>query len=111
MGDTRRRTGGTQDTVTVILDRRTAENHYYALALALGAAGPAYRGEDGKGGGKGKYPGKTPPKGKAPGNPPPKGKAPGYAPSKVKPPGNTPPKVKDPVKKPPKRKVSKRNTR
>ena len=111
MGDTRRRTGGTQDTVTVILDRRTAENHYYALALALGAVGSTYRGEDGKGGGKGKYPGKTPPKGKAPGNPPPKGKAPGYPPSKVKPPDNTPPKVKDPVKKPPKRKVSKRNTR
>jgi len=111
MGDTRRRTGGTQDTVTVILDRRTAENHYYALALALGAVGSTYRGEDGKGGGKGKYPGKTPPKGKAPGYSPPKGKAPGNPPSKVKPPGNTPPKRKDPVKKPPKRKVSKRNTR
>ena len=56
---------GAQDTVTIVLDRRTAENHYYALALALGGAGPlAELGK--KGGGKGKGKGKTPPKGKAP---------------------------------------------
>ncbi|HSF25668.1 MAG TPA: hypothetical protein VLE20_15690 [Blastocatellia bacterium] len=63
MGNTK---GGTQDTVTVILDRRTAENHYYALALALGGAGSLYGTKGGKGKGKGKDPGKTPPKGKAP---------------------------------------------
>ncbi|MFY9611559.1 MAG: hypothetical protein WAU45_23470 [Blastocatellia bacterium] len=69
MGNARGGTKGTQDTVTVILDRRTAENHYYALALALGGAGSLYggkKGGKGKGKGKGKTPGKTPPKGKAP---------------------------------------------
>lgn len=57
---------GAQDTVTVVLDRRTAENHYYALALALGAAGPlgGVRKKDERS--KGKPPGKTPPKGKGP---------------------------------------------
>lgn len=56
---------GAQDTVTVVLDRRTAENAYYALALALGAAAPL-EGQRKKGNGKGKPPGKTPPKGKVP---------------------------------------------
>ncbi len=52
--------GVTQDTVTVVLDRRTAENYYYALALALGG-GDYGGGKKGKGKGKGKTPnGKTP---------------------------------------------------
>lgn len=73
MGNTKGGTRGTKDTVTVILDRKTAENHYYALALALGGGSPygnGKKGGKGKGKGKGKNPGKTPPKGKAP-----KGKA------------------------------------
>jgi hypothetical protein len=62
---------GAQDTVTVVLDRRTAENHYYALALALGGAisfdAISKKGKGkGKGRGKGKPQGKTPPKGKGP---------------------------------------------
>lgn len=65
MGNTK--TGGAQDTVTVVLDRRTAENHYYALALALGGTGSLYGGKKGgKGKGKGKTPSKTPPKGETP---------------------------------------------
>lgn len=41
------------DTITVVLDRRTAENFYYALALTLG--GEYAGGSIGKkGGGKGK---------------------------------------------------------
>jgi hypothetical protein len=52
-----------QDTVTVVLDRRTAENHFYALALALGGAGPLIGpGKKGKGKGKGKGNGKYPSK-------------------------------------------------
>ena len=51
----------TKDTVNVVLDRRTAENYYYALALALGGAGYGEdKGGKGKGKGKGKYPGRTP---------------------------------------------------
>lgn len=63
MANTRSGTAGSQDTVTVVLDRRTAENHYYALALALGAAGSleglGKKGGKGKGKGKGKTPSKT----------------------------------------------------
>ncbi len=77
MGNTKGGTGGTQDTVTVVLDRRTAENHYYALALALGGASPYGNGKKGgKGKGKGKGPGRTPPKGQTPKGQTPKGKAP-----------------------------------
>ena len=77
MGNTK---GGTQDTVTVVLDRRTAENHYYALALALGGGSPYGNGKKG-GKGKGKGKGKGTCKGKNPGRTPtkgytPKGKAP-----------------------------------
>lgn len=59
---------GPQDTVTVVLDRRTAENHYYALALALGAAGPlgGVMNMKKNGRGKSKPPGKTSPKEKVP---------------------------------------------
>ena len=53
------------DTVALVLDRRTAENFYYALAMTLGgeyAGGPIGK-KGGKGkGGKGK--GRTPPKNK-----------------------------------------------
>jgi hypothetical protein len=79
MGNTKGGTGGTQDTVTVVLDRRTAENHYYALALALGGASPygnGKKGGKGKGKGKGKGPGSTPPKGQTPKGQTPKGKKP-----------------------------------
>lgn len=41
------------DTMTITLDRRTAENFYYALALALGGAAP-FDGNGKKNGGKGK---------------------------------------------------------
>jgi hypothetical protein len=62
----KKKRGSAQDTVTVVVDRRTAEDHYYALALALGAAGATlHGGEPGKGKGKGKGKYKTP-KGKAP---------------------------------------------
>lgn len=54
------------DTVAVVLDRRTAENFYYALAMTLGGeytGGPiGKKGGKGKGNGKGK--GRTPPKNK-----------------------------------------------
>jgi hypothetical protein len=75
MGNTKGGTRGTQDTVTVVLDRRTAENHYYALALALGGGSPYGNAKKG-GKGKGKDPGRTPPKGKAPKGKTPKVKAP-----------------------------------
>jgi hypothetical protein len=53
------------DTVAVILDRRTAENFYYALAMTLGGAyggGPIGKKGGGKGKRNGKGKGKTPPK-------------------------------------------------
>lgn len=58
------------DVVTIVLDRRTAENIYYSLALALGGVGLSesarwFDGKKGKakgrpkGNGKGKVPPKT----------------------------------------------------
>lgn len=77
MGNTKGGTRDPQDTVTVVLDRRTAENHYYALALALGGGSPYGNGKKGgKGKGKGKNPGRTPPKGNTPKGTTSKGKAP-----------------------------------
>ena len=52
------------DTVSLVLDRRTAENFYYALAMTLGgeyAGGPIGKKGGGKGKGNGKGKGRTPP--------------------------------------------------
>ena len=57
------------DTVSIVLDRRTAENFYYALAMTLGGeytGGPIGKKGGGKGKGNGKGKGSTPPKNKAP---------------------------------------------
>jgi hypothetical protein len=98
------RTGGRvaaigTDTVVIVVDRRSAENLYYALALALGGLGePKETSYGKKGRGVGKYqiypkglPPKAPPT-KTPGGRPPKGRS---LKSKVStPPSTVPPKVK-----------------
>ena len=55
------------DTVSLVLDRRTAENFYYALAMTLGGeytGGPIGKKGGGKGKGKPKGKGSTAPKNK-----------------------------------------------
>jgi hypothetical protein len=57
------------DTVALVLDRRTAENFYYALAMVLGGeytGGPIGKKGGGKGKGNGKGKGSTAPKNKVP---------------------------------------------
>jgi len=57
------------ETISIVLDRRTAENLYYSLAMTLGGeytGGPIGKKGGGKGKGNGKGKGGKPPKDKVP---------------------------------------------